>query len=130
MAVVAFIEPPQRDVIEEILRHCGLWHSSEARTPPAGSQGDGLASAKDPNSETHDLTFVDLDTFLANFQRPLRTGPVSESAPMTVRGEIGWRISGRSWVIRATVDRRWTSPRLTRANTLPKSLPCCFPVYS
>ena len=29
--------------------------------------GDGLASAKDPNSETHDLTFVGMDTFLANF---------------------------------------------------------------
>ena len=24
MRVVAFIEPPQRDVVEEILRHCGL----------------------------------------------------------------------------------------------------------
>ena len=67
MSVVAFIEPPQRDVIKEILRHCGLWRSSQARAPPAGSQRDGLASAKDPNSETHDLTFVDMDTFLANF---------------------------------------------------------------
>ena len=81
MAVVAFIDPPQRDVIEEILRGHqsgadqrfasvpvgGLWRSSEARAPPAGSQADGLASANDPHSETHDLTFVDLDTFLANF---------------------------------------------------------------
>ena len=25
MKVVAFIEPPQGDVIEKILRHCGLW---------------------------------------------------------------------------------------------------------
>ena len=25
MAVVAFIEPPQRDVIEKILHHRGLW---------------------------------------------------------------------------------------------------------
>ena len=74
MRVVAFIEPPQRDVIEEFLRGHqsgamvgGLWRSSKARAPPTGSQGDGLASAKDPNSETHDLTFVDMDTFLANF---------------------------------------------------------------
>ena len=67
MAVVAFIEPPQAEVIEKILRPCGLWPTLAARAPPAGSQADGLASAKDPNSETHDLTFVEMDTFLANF---------------------------------------------------------------
>ncbi|MDI9430747.1 MAG: transposase [Planctomycetota bacterium] len=33
MKVIAFIKPPQADVIEKILRHCGLWHSS--RAPPA-----------------------------------------------------------------------------------------------
>ena len=26
MKVIAFIEPPQREVIEKILRHCGLWN--------------------------------------------------------------------------------------------------------
>jgi len=67
MRVVAFIEPPQRDVIEEILRHCGLWRSSKARAPATGSQRDGLASAKDPNSATDEMTFVDMDTFEANF---------------------------------------------------------------
>jgi len=36
MKVVAFIEPPQGDVIEKILRHCGLWHASSPRAPPAG----------------------------------------------------------------------------------------------
>lgn len=35
MKVVASIEPPQRDVIEKILRHCGLWHPSALRAPPA-----------------------------------------------------------------------------------------------
>ncbi|MFC1597233.1 hypothetical protein ACFL5Q_04740 [Planctomycetota bacterium] len=34
MKVVAFLEPPQADVIEKILRHCGLWHAT--RAPPAG----------------------------------------------------------------------------------------------
>ena len=74
MRVVAFIEPPQRDVIEEILRGHqsgamvgGLWRSSKARAPPTGSQRDGLASAKDPNSATDEMTFVDMDTFEANF---------------------------------------------------------------
>ena len=33
MKVVAFIEPPQRDVIEKILRHCGLWCASSPRAP-------------------------------------------------------------------------------------------------
>ena len=37
MAVVAFIEPPQADVIEKILSHCGLWRSVAARAPPADS---------------------------------------------------------------------------------------------
>jgi len=32
MKVIAFIEPPQGDVIEKILRHCGLWC---APSPPA-----------------------------------------------------------------------------------------------
>jgi hypothetical protein len=35
MKVVAFIEPPQADVIERILRHCGLWNPSSPRGPPA-----------------------------------------------------------------------------------------------
>jgi hypothetical protein len=34
MEVVAFIEPPQQDVIEKILRHCGLWQASSPRPPP------------------------------------------------------------------------------------------------
>ena len=34
--VTAFVEPPQADVIEKILRHCGLWHPSTPRAPPAG----------------------------------------------------------------------------------------------
>lgn len=34
MKVVSFIEPPQSDVIEKILQHCGLWRSRSARAPP------------------------------------------------------------------------------------------------
>jgi hypothetical protein len=33
MKVVAFIEPPQGDVIKKILRHCGLW----SPVSPAGT---------------------------------------------------------------------------------------------
>ena len=39
MQVVSFIEPPQADVIEKILKHCGLWQSRAARGPP---EVDGL----------------------------------------------------------------------------------------
>jgi len=35
MKVIAFIEPPQGAVVEKILRHCGLWHPSSPRPPPA-----------------------------------------------------------------------------------------------
>ena len=34
MAVVAFIDPPQREAIEKILRHCGTWRRSAPRPPP------------------------------------------------------------------------------------------------
>ena len=44
MKVVAFVEPPQGEVIERILRHCGMWHP---RPPPAEVNsvhtGDGAA---------------------------------------------------------------------------------------
>ena len=33
MKVVAFLEPPQADVIEKILQHCGPWHHSSPRAP-------------------------------------------------------------------------------------------------
>ena len=67
MAVVAFIEPPQEDVIEKILRHCGLWPCSAARPPPANGKRNGVDGADRPDTEPHELTYVDMDTFLANF---------------------------------------------------------------
>jgi len=59
MKVIAFIEPPQADVIEKILRHCGLWNPSSPRAPP------GAASVHDPD-EPPELTYVDIDTFEAS----------------------------------------------------------------
>jgi hypothetical protein len=76
MNVVAFIEPPQSDVIEEILRHCGLWQASTPRAPP---DVDGLVleldaaysassiDSSDTADEFQDLTYVDIDTFLEHF---------------------------------------------------------------
>ena len=62
MKVIAFIEPPQGDVIERILKHCGLWQPSSPRPPPAGDDdSDG-----DPD-EPRELTYVDMDTFWATF---------------------------------------------------------------
>ena len=68
MKVIAFIEPPQGDVIEKILRHCGLWCPAAVRGPPAGDgwghdpEGDSAAS-----DEPRELTFVDEGTFWATF---------------------------------------------------------------
>ncbi len=56
MKVVAYIEPPQGEVIEKILRHCGLWNPPPARAPPAA------ASVHDPN-EPPELNYADIDTF-------------------------------------------------------------------
>ena len=72
MTVVAFIEPPQGDVIEKILRHCGLWQPSSPRAPPAG---DGWVYDPDRDSESQEasadepreLTYVDMDTFELTF---------------------------------------------------------------
>ena len=64
---MAFIDPSQGDVIEKILRHCGLWQGSAPRAPPdlAGlvHDLDGCFSA----SQAGELTFVDTDTFEATF---------------------------------------------------------------
>ena len=76
MKIVSFIEPPQADVIEEILQHCGLWQSSTPRAPP---DVDGLvleldaaysASSIDSSDQvdrSQELTYVDIDTFLESF---------------------------------------------------------------
>ena len=76
MKVVSFIEPPQSDVIEEVLKHCGLWQASSPRGPP-GLDGlvlelDAAYSASaidssDQADESQELTYVAIDTFLENF---------------------------------------------------------------
>ncbi len=76
MKVVAFLEPPQGEVIEKILRHCGLWHAS---TPRASPDVDGSVleldaaystssiSSPDQADQSQELTYVDIDTFPASF---------------------------------------------------------------
>jgi len=73
MKVVAFIDPPQGEVIERILRHCGLWRAPAPRPPPEvegvvhdldGCFSDSPTGSSDQAGE---LTFVDMDTFLATF---------------------------------------------------------------
>jgi hypothetical protein len=71
MKVVSFIEPPQADVIEKIMRHCGLWNPPPPRPPPAGGcPVDDPAGARGPDadgSEHGERTYVDMDTFWATF---------------------------------------------------------------
>ena len=76
MKVVSFIEPPQADVIEEILKHCGLWQASSPRAPPdvegfvleldAAYSVNSIGS-QDQADESQELAYVDIDTFLASF---------------------------------------------------------------
>ena len=61
MKVIAFIEPPQAEVIEKILRHCGLWNPPLPRPPPADDP-----SLHDPH-EARELSYVDIETFEASF---------------------------------------------------------------
>ena len=55
MKIISFIERSQRDVVERILRHCGLWEGplrtlANARAPPD-------AAERDPN-EPRELQLV------------------------------------------------------------------------
>ena len=66
MIVVAFIEPPQREVIEKILKHCGVWQASSVRPPPAvgdPARGDRDELAGGSPGEPDELTYVDQDIF-------------------------------------------------------------------
>ena len=74
--MLSLIQPPQADVIEEILKHCGLWQSSTARAPP---DAEGLVleldaahsassiSSPDQADPSQELTYVDIDRFLTSF---------------------------------------------------------------
>ena len=73
---LAFIEPPQVDVIEEILQHCGLWQASSPRASPDVEDlvldldfdfSDSPIESTDQADEPQELTYVDIDTFLASF---------------------------------------------------------------
>src|SRR5690606_19894111 len=45
MKVISFIEKCQGEVVEKILRHCGLWKDAASRPPPAVSRvADGEPS--------------------------------------------------------------------------------------
>ena len=77
MVVVAFIKPPQVDVVEWILRGHqsaamvgGLWRSSASRASPSPAHRDGVDGAHSSDSDPNELTYIDMDTFLANFKRP------------------------------------------------------------
>jgi hypothetical protein len=63
MKVVAFIESRQADVIEKIMRHCGLWHPAAPRPPPADCHGTVPLTASEPRERT----YVDMETFWATF---------------------------------------------------------------
>lgn len=74
--VVSFIEPPQAEVIEAFLKHCGLWQPSRSRAHSESHElvleldDDYSGNSLDPPVEadkSHELTYVDIDTFLASF---------------------------------------------------------------
>jgi hypothetical protein len=61
MKVVAFIDPPQEEIIQKILKHCGLWEEPPERAPP------GLDGFTQDPDEAVEVEYVDIDTFLAEF---------------------------------------------------------------
>ena len=77
MKVVAFIEPPQGDVIEKILQHCGLWQASSARAPP------------DMENLVLDLDFEFSDS-------PIESSDQPDSSAMQLRFLVGWAAFSRA----------------------------------
>jgi hypothetical protein len=100
MKVVAFIEPPQGKVVEKILRGHqsgamvgGLWQARAARAPPEVEDLvldlDVAYSDSSPEEagQFQELTYVDIDTFLASFSpcrclARVRASLISESTPV------------------------------------------------
>lgn len=66
MKIVSFIDPPQSEAIEKILRHCGLCKASAPRGPP---DPVSLVHDLDYDSMEHtpELMFIDMDTYLSTF---------------------------------------------------------------
>ena len=69
MKVVAFLGPPQDEVIEKILGHCGFWRSSTPRAPPDvddlvleldAAYSDGSIGFTDQADQGQELTCVDI----------------------------------------------------------------------
>ncbi len=98
MAAVAFIEPPQEDVIEKILRGHqsgamvgGLWRTSAARPPPADGKGNGVDGADRPDTEPHELTYVDMDTQLLKIaaDRPAGSCCTEDGPRRHLRADFG-----------------------------------------
>jgi len=76
MKVVSFIEPTQSEVIEAILKYCGLWQASAPQAPPDvedlvleldAAFADSSLEFLDQADEAQELTYVDIDTFLESF---------------------------------------------------------------
>lgn len=76
MQVVSFIEPSQPNVIEAISKHCGLWETGVPRAPPEVDElvldleaafADSSLESADQADPSQELTYVDIDTFLASF---------------------------------------------------------------
>ena len=63
MKVISFIEPPQEDVIQKILKHCGLW-DEPARVPPAASDSTADRDAVAQALAETELARVPIDEFL------------------------------------------------------------------
>ena len=60
MKIIAFIErKDQPQVVEKILKHCGLWNQTPSRAPPQNAEGSELLQPE--------VEFVHIDEFLATF---------------------------------------------------------------
>ncbi len=67
MKIVAFLEPPQGDVIEKLPRDCGLWCPAAPRASPRGNLRVYDSDSDSTSQEPWELTLVDESTFWSTF---------------------------------------------------------------
>ena len=68
MKIISFIErKDQPQLVEKLLKHCGLWSQASSRAPPVGSLTNGPPNPNGSELRQPALEFVPIDEFLATF---------------------------------------------------------------
>ena len=108
ITVVAFIDPPQGDVIERILKHCGLWQPSTPR-PPLAREG----WVHDPDGDSDEPTkrhTMSRGQLSVRGHGHVLGRPTDSRRRLPVRGRCALRRGSRSPFSEIFPRRKWSFP--------------------